>query len=97
MKINARNSEIGTATVDYSGMSVSDLAFEIEREWSKQKGGVNFAARPYLNAMKQMGSFKENYGYDSGSSIGHYFLSNASQFRGPKAKAIKAAIRKKLK
>ena len=98
-KLNALKSQmdLSQAPPDYSGMSVSDLAYEIEKEWRGQKGGVNFAAKPYLDAMKTMSDFKQNYGYDSGASIGHYFLSNASRFRGPKAKAIKAELKRRLK
>jgi hypothetical protein len=85
--------------VDYNfaDMTVSDIAREIEREWSKQKGGVNFGARPYLDAMRSLNSFDESFGMDSGRSIGAYFMSNASQFRGPKAKALKAELKKRLK
>ena len=89
--------DLSKAAPDYSGLAVSDIAREIQKEWGGQKGGVNFAARPYLDAMRTLNSFDEHFGMDSGRSIGHYFLSNASQFRGPKAKALKAELKRRLK
>lgn len=52
-----------------------------------------FGAVPYLAAMASMDSFTDDYGQDSGKSIGLYFLANATTWRGPIAKAIKARIK----
>jgi hypothetical protein len=69
------------------------IAAEIEKAWKK----VNFAARPYLDAMHSMDSIRDNYGADPGSSIVTYFLANARSFTGPEAKAIKKELNKMLK
>lgn len=61
------------------------IAEEIHKDWKK----VNFAAVPYLTAMRTMNSIKEDFGYDSGTSIVLYFLSNASTWRGDTARRIK--------
>lgn len=67
------------------------IAREIKADWG---GKVNFAAKPYLTAMAEMTSIDEPYYNDSGKSIVLYFLSNASSWRGPKAKEIKAELKK---
>ncbi len=68
---------------------IYEIADEIEAEWVK----VNYAARPYLDAMKDLNSAEENYGADSGRSIVLYFLSNARSFRGEAAKRLKAELK----
>ena len=73
--------------------TLSQIAREIATDWKK----VNFAAKPYLDAMFSLDSISDNYGQDSGSSIVAYFLSNASSWRGPKAKEIKKELNKMLK
>lgn len=78
-------------------MPLHEIARHISRDWGAQGKGVNFAAKPYLDAMGGMESHKENYGLDSGKSVLAYFLSNASSYRGPKAKAIKAELKRRLR
>jgi hypothetical protein len=65
------------------------IAAEIRRDWHK----VNYAAKPYLDAMATIGDVKASYGYDTGKSIVLYFLSNASSWRGETAKRIKAELK----
>jgi ABC-type transport system substrate-binding protein len=77
--------------------TVSQIAREIQQDWSKIGKGINYAAKPYLSAMLQMQSVTENYGYDSGSSVVLYFLANAQTYRGEKAKALKAELKQLLK
>jgi hypothetical protein len=81
----------------YKDMSLSAIAAHIDDEWSGQGKGVNFAARPYLDAMRTLNSIHDNYYADSGNSVVAYFLSNATSFRGEKAKAIKAELKRRLK
>ena len=69
--------------------SISTIAYEIRKEWKN----VNFAAKPYLEAMYQLNSIDDKYGFDDAKSIVLYFLSNAASFRGPKAKEIKAELK----
>jgi hypothetical protein len=69
------------------------IANEIRREWKN----VNYAAQPYLSAMLLLSSVNDSYGYDSASSVIRYFLSNASSFRGDKAKELKNELKLLLK
>lgn len=73
--------------------SIHQIAREISREWKN----VNFAARPYLDAMYSMTHIDDSYGADDARSIVLYFLSNASSFRGPDARRLKAELRALLK
>lgn len=66
-----------------------EIAKDIEKEWKN----VNYAARPYLDAMKELTSIEDSFGFDSGQSIVAYFLSNASSFRGPRARELKDELR----
>jgi hypothetical protein len=67
------------------------IAREIRREWGAK---VYFGAKPYLDAMGEMGSMSDCYGCDSAKSIVTYFLSNATTWRGEKAREIKAELKK---
>lgn len=69
--------------------SVSEIAAEIASDW----GNVNFAAKPYLEAMFSLDSISDMYYSDSGKSIVAYFLNNAGSYRGEKAKELKAELR----
>lgn len=73
--------------------SLATIAREIRADWTK----VNYAAKPYLEAMASLDSVKDSYGYDSGKSVVLYFLSNAATWRGDKAKAIKAELKAMVK
>lgn len=73
--------------------SISSIARDIRREWGSK---VDYAARPYLDAMFSIDSVTDNYGYDSGRSIVLYFLSNAGSFRGAAAKALKGELKSLL-
>ena len=67
-----------------------EIAREIKKDWGTK---VNFAAKPYLDAMASLDSVNDNYGWDSGKMIVLYFLSNASTWRGETAKRIKAELK----
>ena len=71
---------------------LSVIAREIKRDWLKP----NYAAKPYLDAMTALNAIDDDYYYDSGKSVVRYFLSNASSWRGDKAKAIKAELKAML-
>lgn len=68
---------------------IHEIADEIRADWKK----VNFAARPYLNAMLDLNDLRESYGHDSAESIIRYFLCNASSWRGETAKRVKAELK----
>lgn len=69
--------------------SIRSIALDIRKEWAK----VNYAAKPYLDAMLELDSINDKYGFDNARSIILYFLSNASSFRGERAKALKAELK----
>lgn len=69
--------------------TLREIALDIHANWPK----VNYAARPYLEAMGQLGSITDSYGYDSADGIVRYFLSNASTWRGEAARRIKAELK----
>ena len=65
------------------------IAADIRSDWKK----VNYAAVPYLDAMQQLNSIDDNFILDSARSIVRYFLSNATTWRGEKAREIKAELK----
>ena len=68
-----------------------DIAKIVKRDWKK----VNYAAKPYLDAMLTLNSISENYGYDSGKSVVLYFLGNAGTWRGAIAREVKAELKRR--
>ncbi len=68
---------------------IYEIANDIESAWPK----VNFAALPYLRIMHQLSGPTDMYIAEDAKSIVLYFLSNASSFRGPLAKALKAELK----
>jgi hypothetical protein len=77
----------GTTAKKYinEARGLSQIAAEIRSDWKN----VNYAAKPYLDAMRQLNSINDKYYSDSARSVVAYFLSNASSWRGEKAKAPK--------
>jgi len=73
--------------------ALNEIAREIRKDWAP----VNFAAKPYLEAMGQLQSIDDAYYYDSGKSVVLYFLSNASSWRGEAARRIKAELKAMMK
>jgi len=67
-----------------------EIAREIRRDWGAK---VNYAAKPYLEAMSCLDSIRDNYYDDSARSVVAYFLANASTWRGETAKRIKAELK----
>jgi hypothetical protein len=72
---------------------LSEIAAEIEADWGSKGSGVNFGARPYLDAMYSLNSINDAYGADDGEMIVAYFLSNARSWTGEVAKRIKAELK----
>ena len=84
-------SELATSE-NITGMSLDQLAAIVQLDWIK----VNYAAKPYLDAMASLRSINDNYGMESGRSVVAYFLSNASTWRGDTARTIKTELKKRL-
>ena len=68
---------------------LSTIAAEISRTWPN----VYFAAKPYLAAMRSLGSIDDSYGYEDAKGVVLYFLSNAGSWRGDDARRIKAELK----
>jgi hypothetical protein len=78
---------------ELTGMTINELAIIIYDDWKP----VNYAAKPYLDAMTSLESVKDNYGADSGYSVVAYFLANAGTWKGDVARAVKTELKKRLK
>jgi hypothetical protein len=73
--------------------SLAQIAEEIDHDWDR----VNYAARPYLEAMREMGDVSDNYMHDTGATIVIRFLCNAASWRGETARRVKAELKEMLK
>ena len=97
---SGRHPEDGAEASSTEGLTASGhrplgiIAREIRNDWGSQGKGVYFGAKPYLDAMSQLSDIKDRYGMDGAKSIVAYFLSNASTWKGEKARAIKAELKK---
>lgn len=69
-----------------------EIATEVYLDWTK----VNYGAKPYLEAMLDLDSITDRYGYDSADSIVRYFLANAGTWRGETARRVKAELKSLL-
>ena len=69
------------------------IASDIQKDWKN----VNYAAKPYLEAMAGLESIQDTFGYDNGQGIVLYFLGNARAWKGEKAKEIKKELKGMLK
>ncbi len=67
------------------------IAREIRQDWGAK---MYFGAKPYVDAMSTLNTINDMYGMDSAKSIVLYFLANAQTWRGPKAKEVKAELKK---
>lgn len=76
---------------------IYQIAADIKTEWSKIGKGVNFAAKPYLDAMMSLNKITDNYMFDSADSIVRHFLCNASSFKGLRSKELKNELKALLK
>lgn len=72
---------------------ISTIARDIRADWKN----VWFGAVPYLDAMSELDSIKDNYMHDSAESVVAYFLANAKTWRGQKAREIKSELKQLLK
>jgi len=72
---------------------ISEIAYEITREWGDR---MYFGAVPYVGAMRHLDKITDQYGADRGRDIVNYFLANAQNWRGPKAREIKAELKAML-
>jgi len=78
---------------DYKAETLDGLARIIRNDWTRPY----FGAVPYLDAMGTLASIGDVYGCDDGRSIVLYFLSNATTWRGPVAREVKAELKRRMK
>jgi len=71
---------------------IYQIAEDIRKTWGGM-AKVNYAAKPYLEAMFSLNTIQDDYIMDSGEDIILRFLGNASSFRGEQAKALKAELK----
>jgi hypothetical protein len=79
-----------SSSMNMNYRSLNDIASEIRKDWGVK---VNFAAKPYLEAMQCLTTMQDKYICDSALSIVSYFLCNASAWKGETAKRIKAELK----
>lgn len=58
---------------------------------------ARWCAEPYRYALAHMIAITDNYGADDGPTIAVYLLANLQHYRGPRARAVKAELRKRLR
>ena len=73
----------------YVDKKIYEIAEIIRKDWVK----VNYAAKPYLDAMHSLSDVKDSYGSESAKSIISYFLSNAATYKGETAKNVKEYLK----
>jgi hypothetical protein len=69
--------------------NIDTIASEILIDWKN----VNYAAKPYLAAMRDLETMQDNYYQDDAQSVVRYFLANAGTWRGDVAKRVKAELK----
>lgn len=75
---------------------IYELADEIRSMHRNAEKKIPASAKPYLDAMNDLGDIKENYGADSGRSVVAYAMSNL-KFFGAQGKAIKAELSSRIR
>ena len=85
--------ELDSAPLFGGTRSLSTIAMEIRNNWKP----VNYAAKPYLDAMRDLDSIDDMYMMDSARDIVLRFLCNAQTWRGEVAKRIKKELNQMLK
>ena len=71
------------------------IAQDIDATWVDKNGkpNVNYAAVPYLEALRDLDKITDMYGCDSAKYIITYFIGNAAAFKGEAATALKNELR----
>lgn len=76
-------------------LPLHEIAQHIERDWPN----VNYAARPYLDALKECDGNGATFGpaRESAKTLALYFLSNATPWHGENARLVKAELRRRFR
>jgi hypothetical protein len=78
-------------------MTLSQIATVVYEDHRQQGRPVDYAAKPYLEAMSSLQHIDDMYLQDTGISIVSYFLSNSSSYKGDVARAIKNELKRRLR
>ena len=81
---------------EIEGATLGQLAQMIQDDLDEQGKEMYFGAVPYVEAMATLETMDDKYGYDDAESIVAYALGNLQTYKGPKARAIKAELKKRL-
>lgn len=73
--------------------SLREIAADITADWPQPY----FGAVPYLDAMRHLDQITDSFGADDAKGIVVRFLVNASRWRGPQARRIKAELQTMLR
>lgn len=86
--------------------TIGQIALDVSREWAKPYYGavpylsamltLDHLAVPFVDADQKTQWRRTMYGCDTAESVVLYFLSNASTFKGERAKALKAELKEHL-
>jgi hypothetical protein len=68
---------------------IHQISDEITKDWKN----VNYAAKPYLEAMRQLGPIDSMYMQDTARDVVQRFLGNSRSWTGDKAREIKAELK----
>lgn len=68
----------------------------IRADHAKSNQQINYALRPYLDALSSLSTMNDMYGADSAGYVVSYLLANAGKWKGPTAKLIKAELKRRL-
>ena|SRR5271166_7172970 len=91
-KIRSLEIKLAQSLNDIKTMPLTSIPSIIYDDWKK----VNFAAKPYLEALGDI-NHEGMYIQDPWTSIVAYFLGNARAWTGPVAKEVKAELNRRLK
>jgi hypothetical protein len=72
---------------------LNEIARDISRDWTK----MNYAAKPYVQAMSSLKDMKDMYMADTAQDIVLRFLNNASTWRGNMARSVKLELKQMLR
>lgn len=78
--------------------TVAEIAFEIRNDYAAKGKPVYYAAKPYVDAMREIhtSDLSRPYFNDPCDSVIRYALSNLSTWRGETATRVKAELRAAL-
>jgi len=69
--------------------TLAEIARDIRNDWQN----VNYAAKPYLEAMSEMKTVNDYYMFESAYSIVLRFLSNSATWKGETARRVKTELK----